>query len=563
MDETPSLDTPLNRVGADRFYKEATLRICGTLDPKTALERSFDYIGKILPVDVMSIVYREWDCTALRALARVDVFGGRRLNDVISIPPEHRNILLNFGEYPFMLINDTSDNPVAHLWHTFYNDPISSTLLVPLIIDKQDIGAVALHAFGKNRYTEEHAHLFLQLKDPFAIAISNIRRHEEIIEMKNMLARENRYLREKLNELAENSIVGDSAPWRAVMEMVHLVGPLDSPVLLQGETGTGKEVIANAIHRHSPRKNGPFIKVNCGALPEGVLDSVLFGHEKGAFTGAVSSKKGLFERADQGTLFLDEIGDMPLHVQVRLLRVLQTQELERVGGSAVIPVNTRIIAACQNDLLHRVRANQFRADLWYRLNVFPVSIPPLRDRKGDIPALVRYFVKRKAYTLKMANIPLVRPGAMETLLAYDWPGNVRELENLIERSIILSRGEPLEFNSIISNNKSAELKTLVLLNNNLINVDVDKDDAADLYVNKQNILLHKPKKNSVPIGLDDKIKSHIENILEMTGGKIHGPGGAAEVLGVNANTLRSRMKKLGIAYKKRDKSFLKRRKSMN
>ncbi|WP_051184582.1 sigma-54-dependent Fis family transcriptional regulator [Desulfatiglans anilini] len=469
---------------------------------------------------------------------------------------------MRLGDDPFMLINDTSENPVSHLWHTFYNDPISSTLLLPLIMDKQDIGAVALHAFGKNRYTEEHAHLFLQLKDPFTIAISNIRRHEEIVEMKNMLARENRYLREKLNEFAENSIVGDSAPWRAVMEMVHLVGPLDSPVLLQGETGTGKEVIANAIHRHSPRKNGPFIKVNCGALPEGVLDSVLFGHEKGAFTGAVSSKKGLFERADQGTLFLDEIGDMPLHVQVRLLRVLQTQELERVGGSAVIPVNTRIIAACQNDLLHNVRANQFRADLWYRLNVFPVSIPPLRDRKGDIPALVRHFVIRKAYTLKMANIPLVRPGAMETLLAYDWPGNVRELENLIERSIILSRGEPLEFNSIISNNKFAELKTIALSQNNHVNVDIDKDDAAYLYVNKQNILFQKPKKTSVPIALDDNIKSHIENILEMTRGKIHGPGGAAEVLGVNANTLRSRMKKLGIAYKKRDKSFLKRPKSV-
>lgn len=551
MNKISSLDNPIIRVNADRFYKEATLRICGTLDSKTALERAFDYIGSILPVDVMSIVHREWDCTALRALARVDVFGSKRLNDVISIPYQHRNLLRQLGDDPFLLINDTSANPVSDLWHSFYKDPISSTLLLPLIIDKQDIGAVALHAFGKNKYTEEHAHLFLQLKDPFAIAISNIRRHEEIIEMKNMLARENRYLREKLNEFAENSIIGDSAPWRAVMEMVHLVGPLDSPVLLLGETGTGKEVVANAIHRHSARKGGPFIKVNCGALPEGVLDSVLFGHEKGAFTGAISSKKGLFERADQGTLFLDEIGDMPLHVQVRLLRVLQTKELERVGGTTVIPVNTRIIAACQNDLLHSVSANQFRADLWYRLNVFPISIPPLRDRKGDIPALVRHFLKAKACALNLVNIPTVMPGAMDVLLSYDWPGNVRELENLIERSIILSRGKPLEFTSILKNMNLSEFTPSNNAKDNLEYVGFDINDSVDRHINSVDLPPYKPKIDDIPLGYDDNVKNHIEIILEMTHGKIHGPGGAAEVLAINANTLRSKMKKLGIAYKKR------------
>jgi len=209
---------------------------------------------------------------------------------------------------------------------------------------------------------------------------------------------------------------------------------------LLGETGTGKEVFANAIHYSSPRKNGPFIKVNCGAIPETLLDSELFGHEKGAFTGAVSQKRGRFERANKGTIFLDEIGELPAPAQVRLLRVLQTKEIERVGGATSIPVDVRIISATNRNLQEMIASGRFREDLWFRLNVFPIMIPPLRQRREDIPALVHHLIERKSKELKLTGRPVLAPGAIDRLMAHEWPGNVRELENMIERSLIQHRG---------------------------------------------------------------------------------------------------------------------------
>ena len=232
------------------------------------------------------------------------------------------------------------------------------------------------------------------------------------------------------------------------MENARLVADQGSPVLLTGDTGAGKEIIANFIHRNSLRKDGPFIKVNCGAIPDTLVDSELFGHEKGAFTGAEKPKKGRFERADGGTIFLDEIGELPFQAQVRLLRVLQNKVIERVGGTEAIPVNIRIIAATHRNLEKLVAAGQFREDLWFRLNVFPIQIPPLRSRRSDIPALVDHFIEKKARELNIHVKPSFSPDAMERLIAYEWPGNVRELENVIERELILSKGEALTFQNI-------------------------------------------------------------------------------------------------------------------
>ncbi|MFZ2948200.1 MAG: sigma-54 dependent transcriptional regulator [Desulfuromonadaceae bacterium] len=299
------------------------------------------------------------------------------------------------------------------------------------------------------------------------------------------------------------------------------MAPLNNSVLLLGETGTGKELIANAIHYSSSRKEGPFIKVNCGAIPETLIDSELFGHEKGAFTGAITEKRGRFERAVGGTIFLDEIGELPQQAQVRLLRVLQHHEIERVGGSKPIPVDIRVIAATHRNLERMVSENQFREDLWFRLNIFPIIIPPLRQRKEDIPALARFFVASKSRELDIKTSPAIAPGALERLMEYNWQGNIRELENIVERELIRHKGGQLMFNSLPGNKDEATA--------------ISGQNTFDMY-------------NT--LSLDELMALHIRKILDKTNGKIHGSGGAAEILRIKSTTLRARMDKLGIKYRR-------------
>jgi transcriptional regulator with GAF, ATPase, and Fis domain len=334
-----------------------------------------------------------------------------------------------------------------------------------------------------------------------------------------MLADDNRYLQQELLRLSGEDIVGADFGLRGVMEMVRQVAPLDSPVLLLGETGVGKDVIANAIHYSSLRREHPFITVNSGAIPENLLDSELFGHEKGAFTGAIAQKRGRFERANKGTIFLDEIGELPPQAQVRMLRVLQHKEIERVGGSNPIHVDVRIIAATHRNLEEMLKADLFREDLWFRLNVFPIMIPPLRARKADIPALLHHFIQRKTIELKLPTRPTLAPGAMDRLVAYHWPGNVRELENMVERALILNRSGPVEF----AFHDSAGHEDVCEL-------------SEDPFGSKEALLL------------DQAIRRHIQKVLKIADGKIHGPGGAAELMGINPSTLRNRMNKLAIPY---------------
>jgi PAS domain S-box-containing protein len=330
---------------------------------------------------------------------------------------------------------------------------------------------------------------------------------------------DNRYFQRELYKLTGDIIIGANFGLRDIMDKVQAASMVDSPILLLGETGVGKDVIANAIHFSSERKDGPFIKINCGAIPETLIDSELFGHEKGAFTGAINQKRGCFERAMNGTLFLDEIGELPLQAQVRFLRVLQDKVIERVGGDNEIRLNIRVIAATNKDLQEMVTERNFREDLWFRLNVFPITIPPLRERKMDISALLQYIIEKKSKELKLHTIPEVSQGAVESLLEYDWPGNVRELQNIVERELILNPNGPLRFECI--------------------------DAAAPHKAN--NVLF---TENPGSKKLDEIIASHIQNVLALTEGRIHGKDGAAYQLGVNASTLRNRMNKLGIKYKK-------------
>jgi len=419
-----------------------------------------------------------------------------------------------------VVVDSPETNPVAREMLRFHGIEGWSVLRMTLTTEAGRLGGVVLTAPGPDRYNEQHAHLLSLLQGPFTVAMANTLRHREVLRLRDRLEDDNRYLHRELLRIAGDEIIGADFGLREAMHKVGHVAPTDSPVLLTGETGVGKDVIAGAIHLGSPRRDGPFIAVNCGAIPESLLDSELFGHEKGAFTGALSRKRGRFERADKGTIFLDEIGEMPREQQVRLLRVLQNREIERVGGTERIQVDIRVIAATNQDLAATVRAGRFREDLWFRLNVFPIEVPPLRERRGDIPALLQHFIERKAKELKTGETPRLAPGAIDDLMAYDWPGNVRELENLVERAMILRHpGETLRFD--------------------------------DLRASKR------PEGAAVPseageeaLDLDTVTARHIRRVLGMTGGKIHGPGGAGELLGVNPNTLRYRMKKLGIPFLK-------------
>nr|WP_303649926.1 sigma-54 dependent transcriptional regulator [Desulfobotulus pelophilus] len=340
-----------------------------------------------------------------------------------------------------------------------------------------------------------------------------------------MLEEDNRYLHKELRHISGDRIIGSDFGLREVMQMVRQVAPLESPVLLLGETGTGKELLANALHAASPRHSGPFVKVNCGGLPEGLIDSELFGHEKGAFTGAVALKKGRFERADGGTLFLDEVAELPLGAQVRLLRVLQSREIERVGGTETIPVNVRIISATHRNLEQMVKEGGFREDLWFRLNVFPIMIPPLRQRNQDIPALLEYLVARKCKEMKITRKVHIPEGTMEFLRQHSWPGNIRELQNLVERGLIQSQA------------RASGTAVLVL----------DMPRIPSLRPVMKN-----PDSSDEPIlSFDDAAGRHIRRALEKTHGKIMGEDGAAALLGLHPSTLRGKMRKLGISKKEK------------
>ncbi len=513
------------------FFREATLRICSSLEIVTAIQSCFDYVRLYIPMNRMYFHLYDADLnvTRLVASARDDmVVEPERL---LRLPEKGRNeraaeLNADLMENDDVIRVRNQPDPragIPEILEGFGLSPETSmmNMLLKFLKGKQ-IGSLVVFADGLNRYTDEHARLLKLLHRPFAIAISNALEHREVIRLRDMLADDNRYLFEELRAASGDEIIGADFGLKEVMTMVQQVAHLDSPVLLLGETGTGKEVIANAIHYSSPRKDGPFIKVNCGAIPETLLDSELFGHEKGAFTGAVSQRRGRFERADKGTIFLDEIGELPAQAQVRLLRVLQTKEVERVGGTASIPVDVRIMSATNRNLQEMVASGRFREDLWFRLNVFPIMIPPLRKRREDVPALVHHFMERKSKELKLTGRAVLAPGALERLMDYDWPGNVRELENLVERALIQGGGGVLSFETLSASR-----------------IPGGREMTRDAG------------RSPTVLSLKEINTQHIRQALEMAGGKINGPGGAAQILGLNPNTLRSRMNKLGIPYGKK------------
>ena len=517
----------------NEFFREATSRICGNLEIEEALVSSLNFLRKEMPVDRMLLQFFEEGLNAMRTVAFATSEKGKMVNQLTPMTPKAREEMMRFEKEYLNKSQNTAwlirDNPHQHLmFHEMlqaHRARVTSLLVLPLRMQNKVVGGggLILASESKNKFTQQHANMLYLLREPFAIAMSNALKHRKVTNLRDMLADDNRYLHGELRRLSGDEIIGANFGLKEVMYKLQQVASLDSPVLLLGETGVGKDVIANAIHYSSSRSDGPFVSVNCGAIPDTLIDSELFGHEKGAFTGALAQKRGRFERAHKGTIFLDEIGELPLQAQVRFLKVLQSKEIERVGGVKTISLDIRIIAATNRNLEEMVKLNQFREDLWFRLNVFPIRIPPLSERQSDIPALLQHFINLKSRELKLAAMPALSPGAIDPLMAYHWPGNVRELENVVERALILNPSGPLTFEHL---NLGLSPITMEVL-----------DESTEID------------------NLDHIISQHIRRVLTKTKGKVSGPDGAANVLGINPSTLRNRMKKLGIEYGRLRKSI--------
>jgi formate hydrogenlyase transcriptional activator len=384
------------------------------------------------------------------------------------------------------------------------------------------LGVLGLGSSRENAFTQDDLTFLGQVANQIALAVENALAYGQVSELKDKLAQENIYLESEIrSELHFEDIVGNSEPLRRVLREVETVAPSDSTVLIYGETGTGKELIARAVHNLSSRKANPFVKLNCAAIPTGLLESELFGHERGAFTGAITQRVGRFELANRGTIFLDEVGEIPLELQPKLLRVLQEREFERLGGTRTLRADSRLIAATNRDLKTMVEEQKFRSDLYYRLNVFPIRAPALRERREDIPLLVRHFVQEFSRRNNRV-IDTIPSETMQALVRYHWPGNIRELQNVIERAVIISNGSVL-------NVPLAELDPNV-------SIKSDLDRTSSKPVSPENL----------PQILEETERTQIMRALQEAHGLVSGPDGAAARLGIKRSTLQLRMQKLGI-----------------
>ena len=512
-----------------KIFRDVTRRVCGNLDIELALRDAFAYVRQFIPADTMGLGFHDVSRGHIQVVAKCALDGTQYIWDdeasKITLSSEQGEFLLQKKrniQSLTTIVNRPANQP-NQLLELFPQLDKSSALFMRLDIQDESVGTLLVTAMGPDRYSADHVSFLEDLREPFAIAMSNARRYKELKDIKERLEEDNRALQKDIKQAVGVEVIGADFGLQEVMEQVQRIAQSSSPTLLLGETGTGKEVIASAIHRASSRRKGPMISMQCGAIPETLLDSELFGHEKGAFTGATATKRGRFERADGGTLFLDEVGELSPEAQVKLLRVLQEKRFERVGGTRTIEVDVRVIAATHRDLEKMVREGGFREDLWYRLNVLPIRIPPLRLRREDIPSLIYYFVERKAREMNLGRIPAIHSRDLARLQRYDWPGNVRELQNVVERALILSRGEYLDFTSL---------------------------SISGIAQNAQEIEAVSASHTDISLTLDEVMARHIRAVLDEVYWKVSGTGGAAEILNMKPSTLRFRMKKLRITKQK-------------
>ncbi len=507
-------------IDESEFFREATLRICGSLEIEIAMQRCLQYLSRYLPATNIALHIYDHELGIVETIAMATIDSCRAMSLRTPISARGRRQVDEQRSSRTKLMERSGDDAVAGPVVRQLGIADLPGLLLDLALEGKFVGTLSVFSEPDISFNRHHVGLLSQLNEPFAIALTNSLRYRELQTLRDTLADDNRYLQDELRTISGGEVIGAEFGLKRVMEMVRQVAPLKSPVLLIGETGVGKEVIANAIHNLSLRSNGPFIRVNCGAIPPTLMDSELFGHEKGAFTGALFQKRGRFERADGGTIFLDEIGELPLEAQVRLLRVLQEKEIERVGGTETLQVDIRVIAATHRNLDQMLAEGRFREDIYFRLRVFPIAIPPLRRRPEDIPVLAQHFIQKKSREMKKLKIPSLAPGALDRLMQYSWPGNVRELENAVERELIVSKGALLSFDDL-----DAKLQTTVA---------------------------GKPERGGEPawepLELDTVMSRHISQVLSRCHGRVEGENGAARLLNIHPSTLRKRMKKMGIPF---------------
>ena len=494
-----------------RLLLEVNNALVSTLDLHQLLSSISACLRRVLNHDYASLGLYEPEAQVVRLQALDFPRGKGLLHEELAFPVEGTpsgQVVLT-GK-PLLITGANLDEYQSSVKSLFIAEGLRSGCIVPLITANRTLGTLSLSSLRPGAFNQEDIDLLMRVANQVAIAIENALAYREIADLKNKLADEKLYLEEEIRtEYTFEEIVGESPALKRVLSQAETVAGTDSSVLILGETGTGKEVIARAIHNMSQRRERTFVKVNCAAIPTGLLESELFGHERGAFTGAIAQKVGRFELAHRGTLFLDEVGDIPLELQPKLLRVLQEKEFERLGGTRTQQVDVRVVAATNRDLTQMVEDRLYRSDLYYRLNVFPITVPPLRDRAGDIPLLVRYFAQKHARRMDR-RIETIPAEEMETLTRYHWPGNVRELENLIERAVILSRGPALH-------------------------VPLPEDR------------LFGDASSPSPVTLEAAERDHILRALSDTNWVIAGRSGAAARLGMKRTTLQSRMAKLGIS----------------
>src|SRR5579872_3566559 len=491
-----------------KLLLDMTTALVSTLEGRDLLRTVSASIRQVMHYDIVGVWLPDVDGAHLRQLA-MDFPEGKGFAKEGALQPIEGSVIGTVFKAGKPVILDLCSKQLAdHVSTEVRAEALESGCALPLISRGRALGVLTLGSRVENSIRPEDADFLMRAAGQLAIAIENRLAYREVAELKDKLAQEKLYLEEEIRgEMDFEGIVGQSSALRHVLNLVDTVAPSESTVLLLGETGTGKELIARAIHERSRRKDRTFVKLNCAAIPTGLLESELFGHERGAFTGAIMQKIGRLELADRGSLFLDEVGDIPIEIQPKLLRALQEREFERLGSTVTKKVDVRLVAATNRDLDKMIENREFRSDLYYRLNVFPIRIPPLRERPEDIPLLVRYFVQKYARRMEK-QIESIPSSSMRKLAAWHWPGNIRELENFIERSVILSHGSALQvpIGELESNGKSAPVE--------------GSRESGD--------------------------RAQILRILKETNGRVAGPKGAAERMGIKRTTLISRMKKLGI-----------------
>lgn len=496
----------------DSLLLEITNVLLSNLDIRKLLSAISASLQAILPHEYASLALYDPDLDKLRLLVLVSPADRMLTPEELVVPVEGTPSGRAFAKRSPLIINRLdprtfSDRSIRHLLDV----GVKAGCWLPLISRGRALGAVSVASRREGAYGNINLDLLSRIAGQVALAIDNAVAFRQIADLNDRLAGEKQYLAKELDE-GYGEIVGKSTALKNVMQKIEVVAPTDATVLIQGETGTGKELVARAVHNLSPRRDNTFIKLNCAAIPSGLLESEIFGHERGSFTGAIAQKIGRLELAHHGTFFLDEVGDMPLDLQPKLLRALQEREFERIGGTRTIPVDVRLIAATNQDLEELVRQRRFRSDLYYRLKVFPVVIPPLRERPEDISTLAHYFTQK--YASQMGKqIRGIDPESLKALAGWHWPGNVRELENLIERAVILSRGPVLEI-------PLAEFEE---------RRELERREGLET--------------------LEEVEREHILRVLRAVQGVIGGPRGAAARLGVKRTTLNFRMRKLGISRK--------------